>query len=189
MSGVIYKITNTTNGDFYIGKTKRSVEQRFTEHLRPSGQSYLNNAVRYYGADSFVVETIEETSDNLDDREKYWISKLSPQYNMTEGGEGGLTRIVPWTPERRAKISKLHKGRKLTKEHKAKIARYGADNGMTGKKHTAEVRKKMSESSKGQVQWNRKPITVDGVEYQSQTELCRALKIGKVKARELYYDK
>ena len=91
----IYKITNTVNGKIYIGKTERTVEERFLEHLRDSDKRIfekrpLYSAIRKYGKKAFVVETIEET-DYPEERETYWIEyyqSFKHGYNATLGGDG-----------------------------------------------------------------------------------------------------
>jgi group I intron endonuclease len=91
----IYKITNTQNGKIYIGKTLNAVEKRFGEHCRDylrerCEKRPLYAAMRKYGVDNFIVETIEET-DNPDERERYWIEyygSFKNGYNATTGGDG-----------------------------------------------------------------------------------------------------
>lgn len=93
--GFIYKITNDINDKVYIGQTSLTVEHRFKEHLiKAHGLERQNlplyNAMRKYGVEHFQVETIEET-DNLNEREKYWIAQYNSYengYNATIGGEG-----------------------------------------------------------------------------------------------------
>ena len=60
--GFIYKITNKINNKIYIGKTTRTVEQRYKEHLADSKRvrSYLHNAIQKYGSENFNVEKVEE---------------------------------------------------------------------------------------------------------------------------------
>lgn len=94
--GFIYKATNSANGKSYIGQTKCAVGKRWHEHIREARRNCdntkINNAIRKYGADSFVVITLEELPDiMLDEREIFWISKLRTQelgYNSTLGGDG-----------------------------------------------------------------------------------------------------
>ena len=83
VSGV-YKITNTVTGDFYIGSSK-NIKQRWSGHRKPYNLYKYPNSRMYkdiykQGIDSFLIEIIEET-DNLIDREQYWIEKLKPNYN------------------------------------------------------------------------------------------------------------
>lgn len=95
--GHIYKITNNINGKCYIGKTERTVEIRWFEHIRPSKRKLdlpLYRAFSKYGIDNFSIEEIEECNDAiLDEREIYWIDYFDAYnkgYNCTAGGEGGI---------------------------------------------------------------------------------------------------
>lgn len=96
--GFIYKITNTLNNKIYIGKTERTVEARWKEHLKNINKYKdtlpLYKAMYKYGKENFSVEAIEEcTSDELDDHEIYWIAyyeSYGKGYNCTGGGEGGI---------------------------------------------------------------------------------------------------
>lgn len=83
ISGV-YKITNTITSDFYIGSS-RNIRSRWADHKSPS--TWVSNPKRKlyqafikYGLDNFTFEIIEET-DNLHEREQYWIDQLNPNYN------------------------------------------------------------------------------------------------------------
>jgi len=93
--GYIYKITNTINNKVYIGMTKGRVIDRWGEHKTSS--KFLNYpiyvAMRKYGLENFVYETIEECDElNLQEREIFWISYynsyLGAGYNCTKGGDG-----------------------------------------------------------------------------------------------------
>lgn len=91
----IYKITNDINQKIYVGKTERTVEERFLEHCRAFKREScekrpLYSAMRKYGIEHFHIELIEET-DNPEEREVYWIEKLDSfknGYNATLGGDG-----------------------------------------------------------------------------------------------------
>lgn len=98
--GYIYKITNKINNKSYIGKTTKTIEERWKEHLDESfNNSYylIHKAIRKYGVENFIIDQIEECSnDILSQREQYWIKILNTYYknnygyNMTLGGEGAL---------------------------------------------------------------------------------------------------
>lgn len=96
---LIYLIENTADGKRYVGQIKKpgkTEADRLAEHFNRSDnlkfQGYLQRAIRAHGKDSFKISVIEECAkDDTDDREKFWIDKLKPEYNMTEGGEGGST--------------------------------------------------------------------------------------------------
>ena len=91
----IYQITNNINGKIYIGKTERTIEERFKEHCydafkRKSEQRPLYFAMRKYGIDNFSISLLEETN-NPEEREIYWIEQKRSYkygYNATKGGDG-----------------------------------------------------------------------------------------------------
>jgi group I intron endonuclease len=104
----IYKITNLTNGKIYVGQAVSHIlnhkkyrpygyEGRFRCHISEAFSSkknqshYLNNAIRKYGANDFVVELIECCEiENADERETYYIKELNSLYpngyNLKNGG-------------------------------------------------------------------------------------------------------
>lgn len=91
----IYQIVNDINGKIYIGKTERSIEERFREHCkdymrRDFEKRPLYRAMKKYGIEHFHIELIEET-DNPEEREVYWIEQkrsFKDGYNATLGGDG-----------------------------------------------------------------------------------------------------
>lgn len=119
--GYIYKIINLSNQKLYIGQTKKTIKERFQNHLKLAKRHInrcLYDAMNKYGYNNFIIEQIEEVpNEQLDDREKYWIAYYNTTnrnygYNMTAGGGGGDT----WTnnPHKvitSQKISEHNKGR------------------------------------------------------------------------------
>lgn len=98
----IYKITNIQNNKMYIGQTIRPVEQRFHRHLNDALKNILDThlarAIRKYGADNFIVETIDtaQTQQELTLKEQQWIhfyNSTVEGYNETDALEkcGGNT--------------------------------------------------------------------------------------------------
>ena len=91
----IYQITNDMNGKIYIGKTERSIQDRWKEHCRDYLKEHcekrpLYSAMRKYGIEHFSIELIEET-DSPEEREIYWIEQkrsFKYGYNATTGGDG-----------------------------------------------------------------------------------------------------
>ena len=93
----IYKISNDINDKVYIGKTGRTIEERFKEHQLASKKEYKNrplyNAMNKYGIEHFFVEQIEECKNDKEacEREIYWINQFDSYhngYNATLGGDG-----------------------------------------------------------------------------------------------------
>ena len=102
--GVIYKIL-FPNNKVYIGQTK-DFNERKNQHYRASFNKKLNlpvyNAIRKYGWNNLSWGIIDEgkTQDELNEKEKYWISyyksycgdkRYNNGYNATIGGEGHNT--------------------------------------------------------------------------------------------------
>ena len=80
----VYKITNNITGDLYIGSSN-DVKRRWASHKCLSVWKRYSNLRLYkdmakYGKDKFIFEVLEKT-DNLKEREQYWIKQLSPAYN------------------------------------------------------------------------------------------------------------
>lgn len=94
--GYIYKITNLTNNKSYIGQTNRAYRERWAEHARDKNKEPYCNWPLYRMLNSVSPElisweVIEETED-LNNREKYWIefyNSFYNGYNATLGGENG----------------------------------------------------------------------------------------------------
>ena len=92
----IYKITNLINNKIYIGQTHFSIEKRWAEHRCDYKKEKLQRpiyvAMRKYGIENFIIEEIEEvSSEELNNREKYWIEyycSFKYGYNATLGGDG-----------------------------------------------------------------------------------------------------
>lgn len=159
----IYKITNTINGKFYIGKTVNSIERRFARHVYDAGTNsscHFHRAIRKYGVDVFLIDILETTTaKEANNKERKWISNLQPEYNMTEGGDGmhGLKRTPEHnakisaalmgrkrTPEQKAHQSLVMKGRRITQEQISKLRR-----ALTGKKKTPEHIAKIAAAGRG----------------------------------------
>lgn len=146
--GHIYIITNTKNDKCYVGQTLShrknrgkyrpfGYEGRFKDHIsealcnsKKKQCTYLNNAIRLYGKESFNVSLITTCSkDEIDKLEQDYIEKynsLYPNgYNLTKGGKNFKELKTPdiepteplnipakrggckeRTPETRAKMSK-----------------------------------------------------------------------------------
>lgn len=123
----IYIITNHITQHRYVGMTSKTLKLRWSLHKADARRNkpwHLHRAIRKYGEENFTITLLEETNltslEELGMLEQKWIEKLSPEYNMTSGGEG-------------------HAG----------IPMIGEKNGMFNRKHTEESKQKMSENRKG----------------------------------------
>ena len=93
MKGYIYLIENKINGKKYIGKTYRTIELRWKEHVKDAKRfpdRPLYKAILKYGEESFSISEIEYVED-VEEREVFWIAYygcFSAGYNATMGGDG-----------------------------------------------------------------------------------------------------
>lgn len=91
----IYQIVNDINDKIYVGKTERSIEERFREHCKDYNRREfekrpLYSAMKKYGIEHFHIELLEET-DSPEEREIFWIEQkrsYKEGYNATLGGDG-----------------------------------------------------------------------------------------------------
>ena len=190
---LIYMIENILNGKFYIGKTVKTVQVRFKQHIQCAKKRInrkLYDAMNHYGIDKFVVHVIEDniqSEDILNEREIYWIAKLNAienGYNMAEGGNGGAS-IVPkhWDENHHKKFHDYlyNRGgiemiRKNMKEN----------NPMKGRNHSDESKEKMRQSKEKYKEVYSKRFSGKGnpmygytkeyvEKYKNESEFCNKL--------------
>lgn len=149
--GCVYIITNTINGSAYIGKSVKGLGHRMAQHMAAArrGEDWaFYRAVRKYGEAAFEIS--ELFSSDVDEELLAAEIKLIAQYrengtclyNSTLGGQGAAGRVA--SDATRARISAKAKGRRLSPEHKAKIAA----NSTKGARQSAEFRSNLSQRKK-----------------------------------------
>jgi group I intron endonuclease len=172
----IYEITNLVNGKNYIGQ---HITEDLNDGYMGSGRALLK-AYKKYGIKSFKKEIILYAKDviSLNFIEKCLVTKefinQKDNYNLREGGgsigkhsehskdllsqyakkrfqnEPGTFTGRTHTTEAREKMSRVHKGKKLTMEHKAIISKRMKGNKQTlGRKHTSEEIEVLRKASLG----------------------------------------
>lgn len=125
---VVYKITNSVNGKIYIGITTTAIGKRIACYKssvkkdRPTSHRIVL-AMKKHGFENFKFEIIFETENKqvLKEKEIEFISLYNScdskiGYNISPGG------FLP-SEENIKKLSKMNRGKKLTKEHKDKISK------------------------------------------------------------------
>lgn len=166
----VYQHINKINGKRYIGITKQKPESRWgLNGINYKNSPYLYAAIQKYGWDNFEHEILFDnlTKEEACSKEIELIAYFNTQnkqygYNIMEGGsapsipeeirkimsekmrgnKNGLGHIC--SEEKKQKISKAQKGRKLTAEHKAKLSK--AKKGSHHVSPSIETRKKISDS-------------------------------------------
>lgn len=124
----VYKIFNKINNHFYIGSSDRCFKERFKEYCRcyelfkqgthKNNHPLLWAAYDKYGIDNFGIELIEildgKTSEEILQREEYYIQTLNPEYNISKfptlGGKPNLGRKLSdeWKENRKKSSEYRH---------------------------------------------------------------------------------
>lgn len=174
----VYAAVNRLNGNLYIGATRIGVGSRKDRHLklaRDGGKGYFHSAIRKYGPENFAFFTLHQvrTFEEALALEKRMITKYSPEYNLTAGGEGVLN--YKFGPESKERMRQAKLGKKLSLEHANKI-RF-ANLGRKFPAKTKEERERRTEAVKKAVAARRRVVVCeqDGLEF-----------IGIIEAAEFY---
>lgn len=175
--GLVYLATNLVNGKVYVGITTRQLSARIGEHIYDSftenghSPTYFHKAMAKYGIENFkftVLEEVERTSfDDMREQlyalEQKYISEYQSNnknvgYNLTDGGDGITGYRM--TLEQRQKIGDIHRGKKLSDEHKARIKAFmnSDKNPNIGRKCSEETKIKISEAKKGKYNGTQNPM-------------------------------
>ena len=97
MKGTLYVITNRVNGKQYIGKTYKTIEQRFKVHVQNSKRERskerkLYQAMNEFGVHNFYIQAIGQYEQSeLEQKEIeyiYYYDTYENGYNETLGGDG-----------------------------------------------------------------------------------------------------
>ena len=184
----IYCIENKINHKKYIGQAV-SIYDRWAKHKselynNKHDNDYLQNAWNKYGEDNFSFSILEICKeDALNEKERYYIDLYNSLdrdygYNLKSGGQD-YNHIDDYVKDKISKSNKkfyeLHPTAKdlqsenaykqwSNPEIKAKIL--GENNGMYGKTHTEEAKKKISEAQIGRVSPFRNNIPVFCIELE-----------------------
>jgi group I intron endonuclease len=168
--GVIYKIVNMINGDYYIGKTTSKIRHRLRRFWSPPKNYNMKivDALKIFGRENFVyavIDTSAKTLEQLNQLEKDYITFYGKSYNVADGGSGvcpkGANKDThPWIRKTFEKLkgrkkkdylylaasgekaSERMKGRKISPAHIEKIILAN-----TGRKHSLETKEKIRVSN------------------------------------------
>jgi len=165
MSIGIYKITSPSNR-VYIGQSI-NLERRFKHYMNLKeikGQKKIYNSIKKYGYENHIFEIQEECNiEELDIKEKYWISFYDSSNNGLNISEGG------------GNFGKLNKGKKRPFKVKNKISKTKRENPRETTPEMVQMYRDTSTLKKAILQYD-----LDGnfiTEYESINEAARQLGI------------
>ena len=160
----IYKITESDEiKHIYIGFTIQKLEQRLRDHISHSSSKnyYMCNWIKDLVKDGkrpkislIKLTTLEEwEQDEIKEIKKAREEESTSGIKVLNIRDGGMCPNLgkPMSEETKTKISKTKQGKRLSVEHRAKIAESYKVNGhpWTGRKHSQETLKKLSKSHIG----------------------------------------
>ena len=164
----IYKITNTVNGNYYIGSSV-NLRKRLNGHrsdlvCNRHNNAHLQRAWIKYGENCFTFEIIELCEkERLIEREQYYIDELQPTYNICQAAGSCLGNVPSDATKQKLSEAMMGErntnfGREKSEETKKKLSlalsgernpNYGKPGTMLGRKFTEETLLRLSESHKG----------------------------------------
>lgn len=163
----IYKITNSINGKFYIGKHQTKV---LDDGYMGSGK-LIKRAIKKHGAENFTKEILHVfgTEFEMNEAEKLLVVIGEESYNLCPGGEGGFGYInqhgLNWSVEKNSRINGFkHMTAKQRKEN-AKLGNVKTQDlikswseeerkeklssrGFLNKRHTDDVKNRIGQKTK-----------------------------------------
>lgn len=196
----IYSIRNLVNNKRYIGQSV-NIKARWNQHKNALNHGnhdndYLQKSWNKHGEENFVFEIIEECKrQELDDRERYYIDFYKTLdenfgYNLKSGGQDHPKDSQETIRKRAESIKENYRNNpRLKKQRSERLLKKwedpqfrkehsGKGNGMYGKKHTPEARKKMSENRKGKIpRSNPYPVLCvqTGETYKNSSQAAKAI--------------
>jgi|SRR5208282_2729712 len=154
---IVYRRTNTKNGKVYIGKTVRTLDERWVSLLaevKRGSSNPIHNAIRKYGAESFTTDILHEarTYEELSKMETFFIimhqsHKSENGYNLTLGGDGAAPgELNPmWGKTHTDEVKAAQRERRLGTKNspesneKRRQSELGEKNHFYGKTHIGEA--------------------------------------------------
>jgi hypothetical protein len=152
MRTIIYTLSHPLTGEVrYVGKTCRGLKKRLRGHIQRAkrGNEHRSCWIRSLlnQGEVPVIAELDSIEGDGCQAERDWIALFRQSgtrlVNATDGGEGTLGRSP--TAAERAKNAAAHRGKRLTPEHRAKIAASLVGNqNSVGRTHSDETKEKMS---------------------------------------------
>ena len=147
----IYMVVNTINGDCYIGQSK-DIQYRWWMHkgsrTNTKKLTAVGKAMKEFGVEGFKLEILEECSvDVLDERERHYIAKLNPAYNVLNGGKAGFE--VPEFIKEKCRQGALKQWNDMSEGQKQHIITHQLKGPAVGPEVSNETRAKLRQANLG----------------------------------------
>lgn len=182
----VYSIFNISNGKRYIGSStnlaKRWSSHRSLLNFNRHSNLYLQRSWRKYGHQCFVFETLELT-DNLIEREQFFIDFFRPEFNLNLFASPG--KSLANHPQRKEILAKMSST--LSRNNKIRFAALSEAGkrdylakrnfGFQGKKHSAKSIESIRRKLQGRTTSNAQRVSADGVIYDSLRHAARILDV------------
>lgn len=147
----IYMIINQLTGERYIGQS-RNIIGRWWSHTAPNTKEYnrMHKDIKKQGRETFDFVILEECPiEELDEKEKFYIAKLNPEYNVSTGGRGNYGYKPTEEQKEVSRQAALKQWRKMDEETKQRII----SNNLTGHRKgyimSEDTKLKISQKLKG----------------------------------------
>lgn len=149
----IYMIINQLTGERYIGQS-RNIIGRWWSHTAPNTKEYnrMHKDIKKQGRETFDFVILEECPiEELDEKEKFYIAKLNPEYNVSTGGRGN-NGYKPTAEQKEVyRQAALKQWREMDEETKQRIIKNNLTGHRKGYKMSEETKRKLIESHKGKM--------------------------------------
>jgi group I intron endonuclease len=132
----IYRVTNITNNKVYIGFTSNYASRIKTHRAKYKREnSRFYSALVHYGWDNFAWDIIYQSTEYehcknvmehhfISEYASYYLCENTNGYNMTQGGDGGPTKLnICLSQTHKQKIGDANRGKTHTPEFKAECAK------------------------------------------------------------------
>jgi group I intron endonuclease len=204
---IIYKVTNLSNGKVYIGKTVSKLSKRKAGHYNSSkrgSETNFHRALRAYPENCFKWEILAVANDNeeLNIFEIKYIEEFDSYkngYNMTCGGDGGVTfkkgdllyervkhKFSNWKNGNPGATPEAIKKRIET----FKVVKWvsGEKHGNYGHRHNVGIMVGEKNPMYGKTPTNARMVIINGITYKSVSSAARELNTYSDKIRKLCLD-
>lgn len=151
----IYMITNIITNERYIGQT-RDYQRRVWQHksaAKKGSHLKISKAIAKYGIDNFKFDVLEECSlEELNDKERYYISELKPEYNVCAGGIGPNGLHLTDEEKERSRQAAKKQWANMTEEQKQRVIEKQLTGPRKGHEVSTETREKLRKANLGKKQ-------------------------------------